>query len=361
VESQEEGNPSSLTTDHWPLTTTLVGEVDELFADRLQPGDRFLLDGRCLEYRRADGRALLVEEVAGRPVVPRWGGEGWPLSPGLARRLYLLRVQAAEALREGPEALAELLRHDYGLSGRAVVALAAHFRRQESVSEIPDATTCLVEAVASETGGSYYIHTPLNRAGNDALARVAVFRLARDRAHAVTSVVADLGLALFYTGATELQPEELRAVLCAEGFASDLGSALAESLTLRERFRRVALTGLMLLRNPLGRRRRVGGQDWPERRLFDQVRAGDPEFVLLRQARREVSEEVCDAGAAQAFLEDLPRWALHWRPLPSVSPFAESWTQTTAGPAASAESAAEALERLHAALTRSAANDADSG
>jgi len=28
----------------------------------------------------------------------------------------------------------------------------------------------------------------------------------------------------------------------------------------------------MLLRNPLGRRRRVGGADWGERRLFEQVR-----------------------------------------------------------------------------------------
>src|SRR5205814_3464855 len=67
-----------------------VGQVDQAFADRLQPGDRFLLDGRCLEFRRAEGGALLVEEVGGRPAVPRWGGDGWPLSTELARRLYLL-------------------------------------------------------------------------------------------------------------------------------------------------------------------------------------------------------------------------------------------------------------------------------
>src|SRR5262249_14275120 len=72
--------------------TNLVGQVEEAFADRLQPGDRFLLDGRCLEFRRTDGQTLLVDEVLGRPVVPRWGGEGWPLSPELARRLYHLRI-----------------------------------------------------------------------------------------------------------------------------------------------------------------------------------------------------------------------------------------------------------------------------
>src|SRR5207248_4888290 len=49
-----------------------VGEVAEAFADRLEPGDRFLLDGRCLEYRRREDGVLWVEEVAGRPQVPRW-------------------------------------------------------------------------------------------------------------------------------------------------------------------------------------------------------------------------------------------------------------------------------------------------
>src|SRR5262249_13856648 len=76
----------------------LVGEVSEAFAERLQPGDRFLLDGRCLELRRHERQTLVVSEVPGRPAVPRWGSEGLPLSPELARRLYLLRTQAAEAL-----------------------------------------------------------------------------------------------------------------------------------------------------------------------------------------------------------------------------------------------------------------------
>ena len=83
-----------------------------------------MLDGRCLEYRRSEGSALLVEEVAGRPVVPRWSGEGWPLSRELARRLYLLRLRAAEALREGAGSLADFLRQEYGLNGPALPALS---------------------------------------------------------------------------------------------------------------------------------------------------------------------------------------------------------------------------------------------
>ena len=103
-----------------------IGDVDQAFADRLQPGDRFLLDGRCLEFRRREGATLFVDEVSGRPATPRWGGDGWAASTELARRLFLLRVQAAEALRDGPAALAEMLRRDYARGrrgGRPVAGL----------------------------------------------------------------------------------------------------------------------------------------------------------------------------------------------------------------------------------------------
>jgi ATP-dependent Lhr-like helicase len=338
-----------------PAAARPVGQVDQAFADRLQPGDRFLLDGRCLEFRRAEAGALLVEEVGGRPAVPRWGSDGWPLSPELARRLYLLRVQAAEALRDGPAALAALLGRQYGLQPEAAGVLVAYFERQEALSEIPDTDSCLVEAVGGPQAAEYFIHTPLNRPANDALARVAVHRLARDRGLAAASVVADLGFSLQVAGdlggREHAVPDVIRELLAAPGFEADLDAALAGSAALRERFRRVAYTGLMLLRNPLGKRRRVGGRGWAERELFDRVRTHDPDFVLVRQALREVRADLCDAGAARRFAEDLPRRAVRCRWLPQPSPFAEAWTQPDAGASEAVETAAEALQRLHAALT----------
>jgi ATP-dependent Lhr-like helicase len=330
-----------------PLT---VGEVDEAFAGRLQPGDRFLLDGRCLETVRLEDGALLVEEVAGRPRVPRWGGEGLPLSPELANRLFLLRLRAAEALREGPGALAGLLGTEYGLQEPAAALLADYFQRQEAMSEIPDPLTLLIEAVGREGGCRLYLHTPLNRAGNDALARVAVARLAREHGLSATSVVADLGLALCLRSVPPDVPGLVRALLRAEGLDSELDRALADGPALRERFGRVALTGLMLLRQPLGGRRRVGGRGWGGRRLFDQVAERDGGFVLLRQARREVRAELCDGAAARAYAEALPGLAVRCRWLAVPSPFVEAWTQAETG-AEAVESPAEALRRLHAQLT----------
>jgi ATP-dependent Lhr-like helicase len=112
--------------------------------------------------------------------------------------------------------------------------------------------------------------------------------------------------------------------LAVADFEADLNKSLEGSTRLREHFGRVALTGLMLLRHPLGRRRRVGGRDWAGRRLFDQVVQADPEFVLVRQARREMRLE-CDAEAGLAFTADLSRWTIRCRNLARCSPLAECW------------------------------------
>ncbi len=334
---------------------TEVGDVDQSFADRLQPGDRFLLDGRCLEFRRREGTSLVVDETPGRPATPRWGGDGLPLSTELARRLFLLRVQAAEALRDGPTALAELLRGEYGLMGDAATLLMTYFQRQESVSEIPGGEMLLIEEVSSDQGVDYYFHTPMNRKGNDALARVAVLRLARDGIRSA-AVVADLGFALQLFDPWADPPATARLLFVAEQFGADLDAALADGPALRQRFGQVALTGLMLLRNPLGRGRRVGGRDWGERRLFDQIKARDPDFLLLRRAEREVRADLCDGSAALRYVEEAARGPIRCRRLARPSPFAEGWTQAAEGPMDPVESPAEALRRLHAALMGDAAN-----
>jgi ATP-dependent Lhr-like helicase len=329
---------------------TQIGEVDEPYAEKLQPGDRFLLDGRCLEFRGATWEGMVeVQEVPGRPLVPRWSGDTGSLSAELARRIFTMRVQAGEALREGPGALRALLRGDYHLPEPATMVLMAYFLQQEAVSEIPGPQSLLIECLAHCRVSECYVHTPLHRAASDALARVAVRRLVRNLGRTVSSLVADLGLVLCVSG-PELSDDEWRRLFGASGFASDLEAALADDSLLRLRFGQVAQTGLMVLRNPLGGRRKVGGSDWADRRLFEQVRSLSPDFVLMRQAARDVRES-CDAEAALAFAESVPRLTLRRRHLTAPSPFAQHWSQQVAGPAESAESPEEVLRRLHATLT----------
>jgi ATP-dependent Lhr-like helicase len=302
----------------------LIGEVDEMFADRLQPGDRFVLDGRCLEYRRPEGLELLVSEVMGRPRTPHWIGTGLPLSADLARRIYLFRIRAAEALRDGPGPFRQLLQMEYGLNQAGCDELEGMLNLQETVSEVPDLNSLLIECVQTAWTINYYLHTPLNRAGNEALARVTGLRLERADGLRVVALAANLGILLSVNGAVEIAAEKWRRLFTMEDFAADLERALEDSTLLREHFGRVAFTGLMLLRHPLGRRRRVGGRDWGSRRLYDQVIQADPNFVLVRQARREIGER-CDVEAGKTFVEEMADRAICCRWLNRCSPLAECW------------------------------------
>lgn len=180
---------------------------------------------------------------------------------------------------------------------------------------------------------------------------MAVARLVRDHGRSATSVVADLGLVLRFRGESADVAALVRTLLDADGFAAELDRALGESETLRTRFGRVARTGLMLLRQPQGRRRRVGGAAWGERQLFESVRQRDADFVLLRQALRELRQELCDLPQALEYARHLPALTVRCRWLSRPSPFAAAWTQTAEGAAEMTLTPEEALLRLHAELT----------
>src|SRR5205823_4681505 len=107
----------------------------------------------------------------------------------------------------------------------------------------------------------------------------------------------------------------------------------------------------MVLRNPEGGRRRVGGLLWVSSRLYPLVQAACPDHPLLRETRREVLEDLLDTPAALAWLAQRP--AVRFRALDALSPFAAAWINPGDGAAEPLrfESPDEALRRLHARLT----------
>ncbi len=201
---------------------------------------------------------------------------------------------------------------EYSLGQAACAELARLFLHQEAVSEIPSTANLLVEAVAAHENVTYYLHTPLARSANDALARLTTWRLFQEYGLTCQSMATDLGFTLAVPASGFIEPQAWRALLSDKDFGADMESALGDCASLRTRFANVVTIGLMMLRQPLGGRRKVGGHDWAERRLFDQVRAIDPDFVLMRQAEREMISEVCTVDRARDYLSGpaLPPGAL---------------------------------------------------
>jgi ATP-dependent Lhr-like helicase len=335
-----------------------IGTLAASYAERLAPGDRFVLDGRALEVRRIEATFVHAGPAGGEPNLPRWTSDRQSLSPELAGELSQFRAAAARRLaRDGAAALRAWLIEAFDLKPAAAAVVIELLEAQEQWSEVPDSEGLLVEqSPAPEGPGHGYVyafHAPLHRAACEPLARAIGARLGRRFGRNITLGIADLGWSVRLGGDDAIMADAIAPLLAVAGFDEDVLEGLDRGELLSRRFRQVAATALMILRNPEpGRRVRVGGLNWASTRLYPLVRATCPDHPLLRQTRREVLEEALDVPAARRWLERRP--AIRFRILPGLSPFAAAWIEPTPREALRFESPAAALLRLHARLQAAA-------
>ena len=327
-----------------------IGSLEGSYAERLQPGDRFVLDGRSLEFRRLDGLILHARASAGEPDLPRWTSDRQSLSAELARDLARFREEAARLHGEGVESLRAWLCESYGLEPDAAGVLESLFAAQEAFSEVPREGSMLVEESPHDDGYTYTFHAPLARSACEALGRAVSARLGRRFGRNLGLVVADLGWSIRIPGDSRLESAEIAPLLDPAGFDDDVLEGLDRGDLPARRFRHVAGTALMVLRRPEGGRTRVGGLLWVSQRLYPLVKAACPDHPLLRETRREVLEDLLDARSAREWLDSNP--SIRFRSLDAPSPFASAWIDSSGPEPLRFESPAEALKRLHARLVK---------
>jgi ATP-dependent Lhr-like helicase len=345
------GNVGTITSEESVRVTAdgvEVGTLEASYAERLQAGDRFVLDGRSLEFRRLEGLSVRARAADGEPALPRWTSDRQGLTTELALELARFRERAARVLADGPRALRGWLGDEYGLDPGAAEVLVGLFEAQEQQSEVPAAGTLLVEESPHEEGLTYTFHAPLSRSACEALGRATAARLGRRFGCDLTLTVADLGWSVRLPAGAALDAGQVRRLLDPDGFAGDVLDGLDHGELLARRFRHVAATALMVLRNPDGGRRKVGGLLWVSQRLYPLVRAACPDHPLLRETRREVLDDLLDTPTALAWLAGGP--TVRFRALEALSPFAAAWVAPGEGEPLRFESPAEALKRLHARI-----------
>ncbi|MFI5455044.1 MAG: DEAD/DEAH box helicase [Isosphaerales bacterium] len=334
-----------------------VGTLEAAYAERLVPGDRFVLDGRALEVNRLVKSILLTRPSSGEPSLPRWTSDRQSLSFELATELAAFRAEAARCLvEESPAALRAWLIETFKLDDASASVLIELFEAQAQWSEVPGPFGLLVEESPSPQGEGivYTFHAPLHRAACEALGRATAARLGRRFGRDLALNVADLGWSIRLPDDTapELALDVIAPLLQLEGFADDVLEGLDRGELLARRFRHVAAIALMVLRHPEpGRRVRVGGLNWVSSRLYPLVKAACPDHPVLRATRREVLEEILDVPAAERWLEARP--PVRCRVLPGLSPFAAAWIERGPAEALCFEPPGMALQRLHARLALS--------
>jgi ATP-dependent Lhr-like helicase len=335
-----------------------VGTLEAAYAERLVAGDRFVLDGRSLEFRRLENSMLLAWPSGGEPSLPSWTSDQQSLSSQVAGDLAVFRARAARLLvEEGTNALYNWLTENFELEASAAWVLIELFEAQTQWSEVPCVSSLLVEESPSlrDHGLVYTFHVPLHRAACESLARAVVARLGQQFGRNLSLNVADLGWSIHIpdTGTSVLTAESITRLFDLSGFERDVIEGLDRGDLPARRFRHVAATALMVLSNPEpGRRVRVGGMNWVSTRLYPLVKEICPAHPLLRETCREVLIDILDMPSAIGWIKQKP--SIRVRVLPGLSPFAAAWIEPNEGEVLQFEPPGDALRRLHSRLMQCA-------
>ncbi len=284
----------------------IVGKIDEGFLERLRPGDVFVLGGNVYMFKFSRGMTAQVSTSVNRPpTVPSWFSEMLPLSFDLAmeiNRFRRLMEEQFQSKKTEQEILDFVNKHLY-VDEKAAYSIYRYFYEQYQYSQIPSDKKIVVETY-TDRGRTYVIfQTLFGRRVNDCLSRALAYVIGKSQHRDVEIGVTDNG---FYLSA-EKQFNAVRAfeALKQEDFRVILENAIEKSEVLSRRFRHCAARSLMILRQYMGKSKGAGRMQVGSKILFNAVKRISNDFPILKEARREVLEDLMDYPNAQKMIDSI--------------------------------------------------------
>jgi ATP-dependent Lhr-like helicase len=274
----------------------IVGTIDEGFLERLRRGDIFVLGGNTYEFKFARGMVAQVNASGDRPpTVPSWFSDMLPLSFDLASEIQRFRKLLEQRLNS-KQPKKDILKfiHDYlYVDKKAANAIYNYFNEQFRFSEIPHEKKILVEHYIDEEDRRHVVfHTLFGRRVNDVLSRALAYAIYKTQHKDLEIGINDNGFFLAY----EKNINVLKAfsLLTSKDLRRILELAIDQTEVLKRRFRHCAARSLMILRNYKGKTKRVGRQQVSSMILLSAVKRISDQFIILKEARREVLEDLMD-------------------------------------------------------------------
>jgi len=285
----------------------VLGSLDEGFMERLRKGDVFVLGGQSYVFKFARGMTVQVAAAYKRPpTVPSWVSEMLPLSFDLAYEIGKFRGLMDEKLKAGRsrEEIMQFINNYLHVEENAANALYEYFNEQYLYSEIPHANKLLVEHYKDEEGKTHIIfHSLYGRRINDALSRAFAFAMGNYLHKDIEMSMNDNGFVL--SGYMKMPVEKMIRELKASELRKLTEQAIDQTEMLNRRFRHCAARSLMILRNYKGKQKTAGRQQMNSRLLIAAVRRISNDFSILREARREVLEDLMDIENAEKVLKSI--------------------------------------------------------
>jgi len=278
-----------------------IGVIDEGFLERMKKGDVFVLGGQRYLYLYTRGMNLYVRAGVDRaPTIPSWFSEMLPLSFDSAiemNRFRQLMKEKFEGKDKEKNILEFISKHLY-TDEHTTQAIYDYFKEQFDYFEIPDTKTITIERYKAEKN-YVLVNSMYGRRVNDALSRALGYIMGRYGNRDVEMGIGDNG---FYFAGENLDIEKAFRELKPENLKEILEEAVNKTDILARRFRHCASRSLMIIRNYKGISKSVGKQHLKSHFLLASVKKLSKDFPILREARREVLEDLMDINNAKLVL-----------------------------------------------------------
>jgi len=328
----------------------VVGKIDEAFLEKMKRGDVFVLGGHKYQFLFARGLKVFVSaDVSKNPTIPSWFSEMLPLNFEMAREIGRFRRLVKERLEEREKCIEWIKGYLY-CEKKLAEEIYDYFYQQWKFSEIPDEKTIIVEKY-KEDKEYLMFHTLYGRRVNDALARAYAYAAARLRQRDIEIGINDNG---FYIAGESLDENKIINWVKAKDLRIILKEAIEKTEVLKRRFRHCATRALMILRNYKGREKSVGKQQVHSGFLFVAVKKLSDDFPILREARREVMEDLMDVNNAEEVLRWIESKEVKVKVVrvPIVSPFGLNLSIQGRSDLIKMEDRASFLKRMHELHTK---------
>jgi len=283
-----------------------IGKIDEAFLEKMKRGDVFVLGGSIYEFLYSKGMVAYVSSSVNRPpTIPSWVSESLPLSFDLALEIGRFRRYMEEKFlkKQGKEEIIKFINDYLYVDKNASDAIYNYFQEQYFYAEIPSVKKLLIESYSDNNRKYCIFHSLYGRRVNDVLSRAIAFAISRVQHRDVEIGISDNG---FYIASEKgINGVKALKILKSEKLGLVLHMAIDKTEVLKRRFRHCATRALMILRNYNGRKMRVGRQQVSSMILMSAVKRISPNFSILKEARREVLQDLMDIENAKLILKQI--------------------------------------------------------
>ncbi|MBU4502972.1 MAG: ATP-dependent helicase [Nanoarchaeota archaeon] len=287
----------------------VIGKIDEPFLERLKRGDIFVLGGNVYEFLFSRGMVAQVRASPSRPpTIPAWHSDMLPLSFDLAMGIQRFRKLINQKFEKkiGKKEILKFIKEHLYVEGQTAEAIYHYCKEQYMYIGIPHEGKIIIEHYTDEEGKRMTLfHSLFGRRVNDVVSRAIAYAITRSQHRDVQVGITDNGF--YITCEKKINVLPALKLIKSKELRDLMKLAIEKSEVLKRRFRHCATRALMILRNYKGRTKRVGRQQVSSMLLLNAVRRISEDFSILKEARREVLEDLMDIDNAIKIVEGIEK------------------------------------------------------